>query len=219
LSAVSQGFSVIGEVKQKSPSEGILKQPYDPVALAKSYVEGGAAAISVLTDQQFFGGSFEDLRRVSEAVSVPTLCKEFIIDAKQVRAARAHGADACLLIVRILSDAQLAYLLNVIHALNMTALVEVFDETDVKRALAFDVKLIGINNRDLDSLKMDPNNAMRLKALIPEGISVLSLSGLKAPEEASSLTSLQGVLVGTALLKSMNPAKLVREFRQQGGAR
>ena len=199
-------FVVIGEIKSKSPSEGVICADFDPISIAKSYEKAGVDALSVLTDEPFFGGSFEVLEAASEAVALPAMCKEFIIDEQQILHARASGAAACLLIVRILSDEQLKGFRELIESLGMTALVEVFDEQDTERAIASGAKLIGINNRDLDTLEMDTKNAARIKPLIPEGIPVLSLSGVKTPDELQTLKNqFEGVLIGTALMRSENP--------------
>lgn len=195
--------AIVAELKAQSPSEGVICKDYDPVSIAQEYEDGGVAAISILTDEKFFGGSFLDLEQVSHSSSVPLLCKDFIIDKKQVYQARQHGADACLLIVRVLTDERLHELNAAIENLNMVALVEIFDEADLKRALKISPKMIGINNRCLNTLAMDLANAERLKPLIPESILVLSLSGAKTPEDASNMAQkFDAILMGTALMKA-----------------
>ncbi|MDA7742571.1 indole-3-glycerol-phosphate synthase, partial [Francisellaceae bacterium] len=179
---------------------------------AKQYERGGAKALSILTDKKFFGGRFSDIENVKQACSLPVLCKDFIIDVCQVHRARLAGADACLLIVRILSDEQLSLLHQEIENLGMNALVEIFDEQDLKRALKVNPKIIGINNRNLDTLTMNTNNARSLKQLIPEHILTFSLSGAKTPEDIrNTLKEVDGVLVGTALMKAQDPENFLKE--------
>jgi indole-3-glycerol phosphate synthase len=199
----AKGHAVIAELKARSPSEGVICSDYNPVAIAKQYQEGGVACISVLTDESFFGGSFEHLKQVQRAVTIPVLCKEFILDVKQIKQARQAGASACLLIVRILSDAQLHELYHEITRWNMTPLVEVFDQADCARAIKLGAKLVGINNRNLDTLVMDTANSQRLNTVFPRGTTVLSLSGAKTPEDIKHMCQqFDGALVGTALMRA-----------------
>jgi indole-3-glycerol phosphate synthase len=196
------GFGVIAEIKYKSPSAGVLIHDKMPALVAESYVKYGVQAISVLTDETFFGGSFDHVREVVQAVDVPVLCKAFVLDVKQIHHARQAGASAVLLIMRILSDEQYQALYAEIERLGMTPLVEVFDEADIKRALTMNPKLIGINNRNLDTLEMDVNNSERLRPCIPAEIKVLSLSGVKTPADIEQRKAYSdGVLVGTAFLQ------------------
>jgi indole-3-glycerol phosphate synthase len=207
--------SVIGELKSKSPSEGIIKHNYQPQKIANAYALGGAIALSILTDKKFFGGQFSDIEQVKKTCSLPVLCKDFIIDPSQVYRARQAGADACLLIVRILSDQRLQELHQEIESLGMNALVEIFDEDDLQRALKINPKLIGINNRNLNTLEMDLNNAYRLKKLIPRDVLVITLSGSKTPESTAQFASdFDGVLMGTALMKSDNPTLFLKDVQK-----
>ncbi len=209
----AKGHAVIAELKARSPSEGVICADYDPVAIAKQYQEGGAACISVLTDASFFGGSFEHLKQVHQVVSIPLLCKEFILDIKQIKMARLAGASACLLIVRILTDAQLHALYHAILRWNMTPLVEVFDLPDCERAVRLGAQLVGINNRNLDTLAMDANNSQRLNSLFPAGTTVLSLSGAKTPEDIKlSCQQFGGVLVGAALMRSEDRVDFLQQI-------
>ena len=204
--------AIIAELKSKSPSEGIIDPNYDPVAIAKAYQSGGACALSVLTDTPFFGGSFEDIRKVRNVVTLPILCKEFIIDEKQIYHARLKGADACLLIVRCLDKERLHTLIQCIESLNMTALVEVFDEKETETALACNAKLIGVNNRNLDTLEMDTNNIARLQKIIPKHITLLSLSGAKTPQDLHHFgVTYDGVLAGTALMRAHDKVAFLQE--------
>jgi indole-3-glycerol phosphate synthase len=207
--------SIIGELKSKSPSEGIIKTCYQPSEIANAYALGGAIALSILTDEKFFGGQFSDIEQVKKTCTLPILCKDFIIDTKQIYRARQAGADACLLIVRILSDRQLQRLHQEIECLGMDALVEIFDENDLQRALKINPKLIGINNRNLNTLEMDLNNAYRLKKLIPNDILVITLSGSKTPESTAIFAvDFDGVLMGTALMKSDNPTLFLKDVQK-----
>ncbi len=202
--------NLIAELKSKSPSEGIIKPDYDPVALAKEYVKGGAAAISVLTDTPFFGGSFAHLKSVREAVDLPLLCKDFILDEKQVFLAREHGADAVLLIVRILTPQALRHLKAVIESLNMLAVIEVFDEKDLTLALTVSPQVLMVNNRNLDSLAMNLNNTASLLDQIPAGIPVIAASGIKAPQDVEALPGrICAMLVGTLLMRWPRSAHVI----------
>jgi len=148
--------ALIAEVKKASPSKGIFRKDFDPIAIAQAYERGGASCLSVLTDRKFFQGGFENLQLVRQAVDLPLLCKEFIIDPYQVYLGRSHGADAVLLIAAILTDAELTELQALIHQLGMTALVEVHTQAELDRVLQIpDVRLIGINNRNLETFVVD----------------------------------------------------------------
>ena len=195
--------AIIAELKSQSPSEDIIDPHYDVRAIAEAYGKGGASALSVLTDTPFFGGSFDDIRQVKSVSNLPVLCKDFIIDPLQVYHARAVGADACLLIVRCLNDQNLKRLFKTIESLEMDALVEVFDEHEAKRALDVGATLIGVNNRNLDTLELDTDNIKRLRKYIPNSVTLISLSGAKTPEDLHYYgTTYDGVLAGTALMKA-----------------
>lgn len=214
LTALQQTpFAIIAEMKQKSPSEGLLDKNYDPATRAQAYAAGGATALSVLTDTPFFGGDYSHINAARAACHLPVLCKDFIIDTQQIYAALAAGADACLLIVRILTDTQLQQLKHTIEALNMTALIEVFSEEDLHRALAVNAQLIGINNRDLDTLVMDTTLSALLQQNIDPDITCLSLSGIQTPDMVQTLKDQQfdGVLMGTCLMRAEDPAKFLRQ--------
>lgn len=209
------GVAIIAECKQRSPSAGVLQDPYDPVALAQRYVAGGAGAISVLTEPEFFGGRPEHLRAVSAAVAVPVLCKDFIVDELQVAGARAMGADAVLLIAVILDDAELRHLHTAVTALGMQALVEVHTEHEVERVLPLGpAALIGINNRDLTSLRTDLETTARLRPLIPAGRTVVSESGLSSRADLERLAALNvdAALIGESLLRGADPSARLREL-------
>lgn len=200
-------FSLVAEVKKASPSAGVLVKNYDPAALARQYEEAGASAISVLTDAKYFQGSLEDLKKVKAAVKLPVLCKDFIMDERQVLAARANGADAILLIVRILKPNNLAALLQGSSNLGLTALVEVHNESELKVALDSGAGIIGINNRDLDTLKIDLNTSFSLYEKFKKELKdkiVVSESGILNREDVQALkeAGFNAILVGESILKS-----------------
>lgn len=200
-------FSLIAEVKKASPSAGVLVKNYDPAALARQYEEAGASAISVLTDAKYFQGSLEDLKKVKAAVKLPVLCKDFIMDERQVLAARANGADAVLLIERILNQNDLCHFLEIVHNLGMQALVEVHSQHELEKVLNSKAQIIGINNRDLDTLKIDLNTSFSLydkfKKELKDKI-VVSESGIRNREDVQALkeAGFNAILVGESILKS-----------------
>ncbi|WP_119344303.1 indole-3-glycerol phosphate synthase TrpC [Facilibium subflavum] len=209
--------AIIAELKAQSPSEGVIDRDYDPAKIATEYAKGGACALSVLTDKVFFNGSFEDIRKVKSAVDLPVLCKEFIIDPLQVYHARAAGADACLLIVRCLDDEKLKQLLDCVESFNMAALVEVFDEKETQRALAAGATLIGVNNRNLDTLEMDMDNIKRLQKIVPDTVTLLSLSGAKNAQDLYDYgTQYDAVLAGTMLMKAQDKIKCLQQAIHHG---
>jgi indole-3-glycerol phosphate synthase len=206
--------SIIAECKQRSPSGGVLRDPYDPVDLAQRYVAGGAAAISVLTEPEFFGGTMAHLAAVRASVDVPVLCKDFIIDPLQVLEARAAGADAILLIVAVLDTATLHSLHAAVVDLGMQALVEVHTEDEVERALVLRPGMIGINNRDLTRMTTNRATTSRLRPLIPEEYSVVSESGIQTRADIIGLRAekISAALVGEALLRAGDLDQKVREL-------
>jgi indole-3-glycerol phosphate synthase len=209
--------ALIAEVKHASPSRGILIEDFDPVALGTTYAGHGAAAISVLTDEPFFLGSLDDLAAVRKAVSVPVLRKDFVIDPYQVHEGRAAGADAILLIVAALGDAQLADLHAQIAALGMSALVEIHDEGELERALRLAPPLIGINNRDLRTFSVDLGTTARLAPRVPENVTLVAESGIFTGADVRDMGRLgvHAVLVGEALARAQDTAAKVRELSSQ----
>jgi indole-3-glycerol phosphate synthase len=193
---------LIAEVKRASPSRGVLCPDFDPVALARSYAQAGAAAISVLTEVNYFEGSIDHLVAIREAVNLPLLRKDFIFDPYQIYESRAYGADALLLIVAILSQEQLEELLSLSRSLGLRCLVEVHNESEVERALISGAEIIGINNRDLTTFAVDINTTHRLRPLIPRGRIVVSESGINRREDIEKLKEwgVGAVLVGEALV-------------------
>lgn len=208
-------LAVIAEIKGASPSAGVIRGTYDPVAVAAAYEAGGAAALSVLTDERYFRGSWEDLRAVARASRVPVLCKEFIIDPCQIDEARAAGAAAVLLIAAILSPDELRMHLGYARRRGLAALVEVHTEDEVRTALSAGAEIIGINNRDLRTLRVDLGTTARLRPLIPDGIAVVSESGYERREQVvwAAQLGVDAVLVGTALMASGDPVAMLRELR------
>jgi indole-3-glycerol phosphate synthase len=212
----AEGLSLIAEVKRASPSRGVLNPGLDAVTVAKTYAQCGAAAISVLTEPDYFMGSGRDLQAVKRALpDVPVLRKDFILQPYQVFEARAWGADAILLILAILEDAMLKKLITISHKLGMHCLLEVHDEAELERALACDAQLIGINNRNLDTLEVDINVTRRLRPLVPPGRLAVSESGIKEREDIEKLRAwgADAVLIGGALVTAKDiPAKIKELF-------
>lgn len=208
----ASGMSLIAEIKRASPSRGDLDADLDPPALASAYERGGARALSVLVEPEFFKGSAGDLTSARAATSLPVLCKDFVIDGVQVDAARSAGADAVLVIVRILGS-ELKDLIARIDDLGMTALVEVFDERDLDRALEADASVIGVNHRDLETFEEDPTATKRLRPLVPGGV-VVAESAISTRADVADLEAIgvDAVLVGEALVRSPDPAAKIREL-------
>lgn len=207
-------IALIAEIKKASPSKGVLIENFDPVALGETYAANGAAAISILTDQDFFQGHIDYLKAVRAAVSIPLLRKEFIIDPAQVYEGRAAGADAVLLIVAALTDAQLADLRGLIEALGMAALVEVHNEAELERALRIGATLIGVNNRDLRTFREDLTTTGRIAALVPPEVTLVAESAIRSLEDARRMgeQGARAILVGEGLVKSDNIAFTVKAF-------
>ena len=214
--------AVIAEVKKASPSKGVIREDFDPVAIACAYAAGGASCLSVLTDKTFFQGGFDVLIDVREAVDLPLLCKDFILSPHQLYQARAAGADAALLIAAILSDQDLAYLRKVAKTLDLTVLVEVHDESELERVLTIgDFPLIGINNRDLTSFETDLATTERLmerfgERLRQQGSLLVSESGLFARSDLDRVqqAGAGAVLVGEALMRQPDVEAGLRQLIQ-----
>lgn len=205
------GSSVIAEVKRRSPSKGALATIPDPAHLAREYVAGGAAAISVLTESRRFGGSLADLHAVREAVDIPILRKDFIVDSYQLIEARAAGADLVLLIVAALDDSDLTRLHDLAHDLGMTVLVEVHDAEETQRALDLGAELIGVNARNLKTLDVSADVFGSLAPLIGADRVAVAESGIGGPDDVRRYVDLGAdvVLVGEALVKDGDPRAAV----------
>lgn len=201
------GVGLIAEVKRRSPGAGEIRPGLDPVELATAYASAGACALSVLTDQEYFGGSLEDLRRIREALPIPLLRKDFLVDRLQLLEARGAGADAVLLIVRILDDDRLGELLALSEELGMSALVEVHEAAELDRALAAGARIVGINNRDLRTFTTALEVTEAHLPGIPAGCLVVSESGIRHREDVLRLgaAGVDGVLVGESLLRAEDP--------------
>lgn len=216
--------ALIAEAKKASPSKGVICENFDPVAIAQAYVAGGAACISVLTDEKFFQGSFDYLQQVRDAVEVPLLCKDFLIYPYQIYLARLYGADAVLLIAAILSDKDLLYFHKIAAALGMAALVEVHTLEELDRVLQLpDVKLIGINNRNLEDFSVDLNTTEQLVAARTEQIQahdaiVVSESGLYTAADLQRVrqAGAGAVLIGESLVKQADLAAAIAQLFPAG---
>ncbi|HUW57820.1 MAG TPA: indole-3-glycerol phosphate synthase TrpC [Planctomycetota bacterium] len=205
---------VIAEVKKASPSRGIIREDFDPVAIAREYETAGAAAVSVLTEEKFFQGKLDDLKAVRAAVSLPVLCKNFIVDRYQLFEARAAGADAVLLISEVLSPLLLKGMVDAAHELGMQALVEFHDREHAEGALLSGARLIGINNRNLKSFRVDLMSTERLAPLVPAKRLLVSESGIASNDDVRRLAAcgVKAILVGETLMQANNVAKKMREL-------
>lgn len=215
---LARPFSVIAEVKRSSPSKGDLAPITDPKALADKYAAGGAQVISVLTERRRFGGTLADLAAVRDAVEIPILRKDFMVDEYQVFEARAFGADMILLIVAALVDSQMQDLNELAKELGLSVLIEVHDEDELERAFALSPQLVGVNARNLKTLDVDLATCERLLPLIPKDLVAIAESGISSLSEVERLVSAgaRGVLVGETLVKSGNPTETIQEWTEVG---
>lgn len=212
--SVPNRIGLIAEIKFASPSAGIIREEVDPLRIGQIYEEAGATAISLLTDKRFFRGDLRQLPRLKETISLPILRKDFIVDEIQVRESFLYGADAILLIVRLLSKQQLKDLMNLCEELGMAALVEVHDRQDVEKAVECDAEIIGINNRNLETFEIDLRTTMKLVPLIPDKHIIVSESGIRDKSDIQLLTrsGVHAVLVGTSIMKSDNLLDKAKEL-------
>jgi indole-3-glycerol phosphate synthase len=208
------GIHIMAEVKKASPSRGLLAEDFDPSGLALTYESGGAAAVSVLTEQDHFMGSMGFLELVRKAVSLPVLRKDFITDPYQVVEARAAGADSFLLIAGFIDATWLGLLIHEGRKWGMEPLVEIHDETQLENALNAGARLIGINNRDLTTFRVDLEVSLRLATLVPQDVTIISESGIRSREDVMHLAEagIRGFLVGESLVTSSDPAAKIREL-------
>ena len=204
-----EGIRIVAEVKKASPSRGVIREDFDPVAIAEAYAGGGAAAISVLTDTEYFQGQLEYLSAIREKVNVPLLRKDFIIDRYQVFEARAAGADAILLILAALSDEEAAPLAATADQLGMDILWEVHDLDELRRLAAFSPRIIGINNRNLKTFEVSLETTRSLLPEVPEGAVVISESGFFKREELDMMAGwgVDGFLIGEGLMRAESPGE------------
>jgi indole-3-glycerol phosphate synthase len=213
-------LSVIAEVKRASPSRGVIRRGAEPAEVARAYAKAGAAAVSVLTDERFFLGSPRHLEQVRAAVDLPLLRKDFLFDEYQIYRSRAHGADAILLIARILEPRLMKTLLGVALSLHMEALVEVHDEDELRRALECGATMIGVNNRDLGSLSVSIETSLRLAPLLPETVVRVSESGIESRADLQRLRSAgyDAFLIGERLMREEDPGAALAALLAGGDA-
>ena len=212
-------INVIAEIKQRSPSKGIICQDFDPVQIAESYSSGGAAALSVLCEEDFFGGSLAHLEAIRRRVDLPLLRKDFVFDAYHVYESRVAGADAVLLIVALLGGELLARLIGLANELGLDALVEVHSADEMKRAAQAGASIIGINNRDLTTFKVDLETSLLLAPLAPEGAVLVSESGVSTGSDIRGLKSagFSAFLVGEHLMRDKSPGEALRRLIDEAG--
>lgn len=215
IADATSGVSVISEIKRRSPSKGDLAEGLDPELLAVAYESGGASCLSVLTDEEFFGGSISDLQHASGACTLPVLRKDFTTSHHDVCDARLMGADCVLLIAAALSDDELKRFHELATAIGLDALVEIHDERELERALTVEATLIGVNQRDLVTFQVDHDRALRMANQIPLGVIRVAESGVRHSQDAAALhdAGYHAVLVGESLVTSANPSEAVRLLR------
>jgi indole-3-glycerol phosphate synthase len=217
--ASHMGMAVISEIKRRSPSKGDLDLGLDPTLVATDYEAGGAACLSVLTDQDFFGGSRNDLQMARSACALPVLRKDFTVSALDVCDARLMGADAVLLIVAALSYEELARFLDLARQLELTALVEVHDEAELQKALTAGAEVVGVNQRDLRTFEVDHQRALKLGGMMPDGVVAVAESGIRDSDDVRRLSEAgyQAVLVGETLMRSGDRRAAVQELLGAAG--
>ncbi|MGQ0794151.1 MAG: indole-3-glycerol phosphate synthase TrpC [Deltaproteobacteria bacterium] len=208
---------VIAEIKRASPSKGIIREDFDPVRIARSYAAAGASAISVLTDEEFFGGRLEYLRAVREAVRAPLLRKDFTVDAYQIYEGRLFGADAILLIASALETSQIAEFIDIAESLGMSAIVEVHNEAELEKALSAPSRIIGINNRDLKTFSVSLDVSARLRKLIPESKLVIAESGIRSAGDIEALKNagIWAFLIGETFMRAEDPGAALSDLLRQ----
>ncbi|PPC89749.1 MAG: indole-3-glycerol-phosphate synthase [Methylobacter sp.] len=212
--ALSKKPAIIAEIKKASPSQGVIREDFQPVTIAQDYAMNGATCLSVLTDKTYFQGSEAYLQMVRERCPLPVLRKDFMIDTYQIHEARALGADCILLIVAALSDGQMRELADTAVALGMDVLVEVHDATEMERALQLDTKLIGINNRNLRSFEISLDTSLQLKTMVPDDRLIITESGIHSTDDVQLMLN-QGIyafLVGEAFMRADSPGQKMREL-------
>lgn len=211
------GMSFICEVKKASPSKGLIAPDFPYLQIAKDYEAAGAAAISVLTEPEYFLGSDQYLREIAQAVSIPVLRKDFTVDAYQIYEAKTLGASAVLLICALLSEGQLQEFLETAHGLGLSALVEAHDENEVRKAIHAGARIIGVNNRDLKTFTVDVNNSVRLRSLIPEDKIYVSESGIRGAADVGVLyrNGTNAVLIGETLMRSPDKKAMLGELGRE----
>jgi indole-3-glycerol phosphate synthase len=206
--------SIIAEVKKASPSKGIIREDFDPVRIADQYIEAGASAISVLTDEPFFQGSLNYLEKISGMSPIPLLRKDFIVDPYQVKEARAHGADAILLIATICDGNQLSELLAATNEFGMQALVECYHPEEVESLNWEEIAILGVNNRNLATFEVDLHRGINLLKQAPDHVVTVSESGIHKQEDLHKLleNGINAALIGEHLMKQENPGDALKEL-------
>lgn len=209
-----EGINFICEVKKASPSKGLIAEEFPYLAIAKDYENAGAAAVSVLTEPEYFLGKDAYLKEITEQIAIPALRKDFTVDAYQIYEAKTLGASAVLLICSLLDDRKLKEFLEIAHSVGLSALVETHDEEEVERALVAGARIIGVNNRDLKSFTVDVNNSIRLRKMVPEEIVFVSESGIKTAEDIDNLrrNGVNAVLIGETLMRSDDKKRMLQEL-------
>jgi len=207
-------INLIAELKRASPSRGVMRPKLEIESMSRDFERAGATAISVLTDEKFFNGTIADIQRAKRACSLPVMRKDFIVDEYQLYETRLAGADAVLIIVRLHSQKKLESLIATARNLSLVTVVEVHSETELKRAVATDTTIIGINTRDLGTLKIEPDLARQLRDKVPAGKIVICESGISEKKQVNELRDLRfdAMLVGEALMRSRNPVELIHEM-------
>lgn len=214
LHVMSEGFHIISEIKRSSPSKGMIRETVDVAKRARQYEKAGATMISVLTDTTYFNGSFDDLRQVADVVTIPVLCKDFIIDERQLDYAKHYGASVALLIVAALHPIRLQELTRYARSIGLDVLVEVHDDAELRIALELEDVLIGINNRDLKTFEVSLETSIDLMKRYPE-VTFVSESGVSSVEAAARLqeAGASAILVGEALMREEDPTRLLEELK------
>lgn len=207
-----ESINIIAEIKRRSPSKGLIRENFDPVSIARNYTMGGAAAISILTEEDFFDGSLEYLRAVRDIAPLPLLRKDFIFDEYQLYEAVHAGADAILLIAAMLDGTQFNDLLQTAHSLGLDALVEIHDREEAEKVMRYDVRLLGVNNRDLRTFVTDLNTSLTLAAQLPRTLTLVSESGIKTREDIERLRAagFHAFLIGEELMRAEDEGAALR---------
>ncbi len=213
----SNGIKIIAEIKRRSPSKGIIRENFDPVGIARNYTANSAAALSVLTEEDFFDGSLDYLRRVREVTHLPLLRKDFIFDEYQLYEALYAGADAILLIAAILDGEQLDDLMQAAHLLGLDALVEVHDGKDLAKVMKYDIRLLGINNRDLRTFATSLETSLELAADLPKSMTLVSESGIRTREDIERLRAagFHAFLIGEEFMRAADEGKALKELLEE----
>lgn len=210
-----EGMSIIAEVKKASPSKGLIAEDFDYIAIAKDYEQAGASAISVLTEPFFFMGSDDYLSEIAQNVSIPILRKDFVVDEYMIWEAKLLGASAILLIVSVLDIVQLKKYLDLAHYLGLSAIVEVHDGDEIRKAMIVGAEIIGVNNRNLKDFTVDIENSINLRRCVSGDVIFISESGIKTKEDISKLNenNVDAVLIGETLMKSNDKMSMISELK------